>query len=173
MPEDDYEEDWEDDEDRDVHARILDVDTGDEIHISTIHDDDYERLVDCRIYSPAVAEYCEGLSIPLTELDGFLEVVQDAVWQRERKGRIEHHSRVHLTEDVEIHVSTISDAEHERFVVLRNYNASLKEYGEAVTLPVGLLKDFEEGVTAAWHANGSGDWTGELGPYMSAEGVGG
>ncbi|MFF0142968.1 hypothetical protein ACFYRN_41935 [Streptomyces sp. NPDC005227] len=90
------------------------------------------------MYTPSVAEYGEGLSIPLTELDGFLEVVQDAVWQRERKGRIEHHSRVHLTEDVDIHVSTISDAEDERIVVLRNYNASPKEYGEAVTLPKGL-----------------------------------
>lgn len=46
-------------------------------------------------------------------------------------------------------------------------------YGEAVPLPVGLLKDFEEGVIAAWHANGSGDLTGVLRPYMGAEGVGG
>ncbi|MFE5082933.1 hypothetical protein [Streptomyces mirabilis] len=170
MPDNGYEEDWEEDEERDIHARIHDPDTGKEICISTIRDDDFERFVDCRVYDPSLEEFGEGLAIPLTDLHDFLEVVEDAFWQREQKGQIEHYSRVCMADGTEIHVSTIRDDGHERFVVFRGYRAALKEYGEGVTVPVGLLSDFKDGVTAAWHANGSGDWEGEMGPYIGAEG---
>ncbi|MEU9210007.1 hypothetical protein AB0D27_19130 [Streptomyces sp. NPDC048415] len=170
MPDDDYEEDWEDDEERDIHARIHDVDTDKEIYISTVRDDDYERFVDCRVYNPSLKEYGEGVAIPLAGLHDFLKVVEDVAWQRERTGQIDHRSRVYMADDKEIDVSTIRDDGYERFVAFREYKVSLKEYGEGVTVPVGLLHDFKDGVTAAWHANGSGNWEGDLGPYMGAEG---
>ncbi|WUD72062.1 hypothetical protein OG937_10315 [Streptomyces sp. NBC_00510] len=155
MSDDDYEEG---DEERDIHARIRDVDTDKEIHISTIRDDDYERFVDCRMYNASLKEYGAGVTIPLMELHDFLEVVEDAARQRERRGQIEHHFRVYMSDGMEIHVSTIRDDDCERCVVLREYNVSLKEYGEGVTIPVGVLNDFRDGVTDAWHANGSGNW---------------
>ncbi|MFE1433048.1 hypothetical protein ACFW5G_11660 [Streptomyces griseoaurantiacus] len=160
----------EDDEERDIHTRIYDVDTGKEIRISTIRDRNYERLVDFREYSPSVKVYGDGVTIPLTELHDFLEVVTDAAWQKERRGKIDHHSRVYVADNMEVHVSTIRDDDSERLVVFREYNTSVKEYGEGLSIPIGLLNDFRDGVTDAWHANGSGDWEGELGPYMGGEG---
>ncbi|MCG7205143.1 hypothetical protein [Streptomyces arenae] len=158
MSNEDCEEDWKDDEERDVHACIRDKDTEKEIRVSTIRDADYERFIDFRVYNPSLKGYGEGITIHIMELHDFLEVIGDVVWQRKQRGRIEYHPRVYMADGMEIHVSTIREGDGERSVVLREYDVSRKEHGDGLAIPVGLLDAFYNGVTDAWHANGSGDW---------------
>jgi hypothetical protein len=70
-------EDYDEDDDRVVHARLPYVDDK-EIHISTVRDPEYTPFIDFREYIPSLKDYGRGLTIPLWMLEGFQEGVHEA-----------------------------------------------------------------------------------------------
>lgn len=66
------------------------------------------------------------------------------------------HARVAYVHDKEIHVSTVQSPQDGLFLDLREFIPSLEAYGRGLTIPVGLMDEFLQGVESAWHENGSG-----------------